>query len=106
KLSRGCNFRCLITDTAIPEAHVKAEGMADRMGTRLMAVVCEGTRGRVYLSPTDEIEQVARVEKPEADGINAPIANDKRALWCLLYGLTTFDKLFTPRQLTALVTFS
>jgi len=34
------------------------------------------------------------------------LADDKRAIWCPLYGLETFDKLFTPRQLVALTTFS
>ena len=29
------------------------------MGARLMAIVAEGERGRVYLAPTAEIEAVA-----------------------------------------------
>jgi len=106
KLGRGCKFRCILSDSPIPEDYIKAEGMAGRMSNRLLAVVCEGTRGRIYVSPSPEMEAAARVPTPESDGINAPIAEDKRALWCLLYGLTHFNKLFTPRQLTALVTFS
>jgi putative DNA methylase len=48
-----------------------------------------------------------KVTQPgELRGIDSPIANDKRALWCLLYGLDRFDKLFTTRQLLALITFS
>jgi putative DNA methylase len=35
-----------------------------------------------------------------------PLANDPRNLWCLGYGLNTFDKLFTSRQLIALTTFA
>jgi putative DNA methylase len=34
------------------------------MGTRLMAMVAEGERGRVYLPPTDQMELVARSAKP------------------------------------------
>jgi putative DNA methylase len=34
--------------------YIKAEGKAGRMGARLMAIVAEGDRGRVYLAPTPE----------------------------------------------------
>ena len=38
--------------------------MAGRMGTRLMAVVAEGQRGRVYVAPADEMEVVAKTAEP------------------------------------------
>ena len=50
KLARGANFRCLMSGTPIPSDYIKAEGKAGRMGTRLMAIVAEGERGRVYLA--------------------------------------------------------
>jgi putative DNA methylase len=107
KLGRGCKFRCLLSDEPIPDAHVKSQGMAGKLSTRLMAIVAEGARGRVYLSPTMEHAESALIGRPgNASSIEAPIAPDKRAIWCLLYGLDRFDKLFTNRQLTALVTFS
>ncbi|MGH7114959.1 MAG: DUF1156 domain-containing protein, partial [Stellaceae bacterium] len=45
---------------------------------------------------------------PRADPgpVTQPLPNDPRNIWCMLYGLDTFDKLFTPRQLVALTTFS
>ena len=52
KLSRGANFRCLMSGTPIAGDYIKAEGKAGRMGARLMAIVAEGERGRVYLPPT------------------------------------------------------
>ncbi len=108
KIGRGCKFRCLLSNDPIPDTHVKAEGMNGRLAVRLMAIVAEGTRGRVYISPFPEQEELARGVPIPSDlkGIDSPIALDKRALWCLLYGLTSFDKLFTPRQLVALTTFS
>ena len=60
KLSRGANFRCLMSGTPMAGDHIKAEGQAGRMGARLMAIVAEGDRGRVYLPPTPEMEAVAR----------------------------------------------
>src|SRR5207253_10920250 len=50
KLSRGAKFKCLVCDIAVDEAHIKAEGMAKRLGAQLLAVVAEGDRSRVYLS--------------------------------------------------------
>ncbi len=108
KLGRGCKFRCILSDTLIPEKHIKSAGQAGKLGATLLAAVCEGTRGRVYISATDEMERAAKssVEPCDSMGLDAPLANDPRNLWCLGYGLDTFEKLFTQRQLTALTTFS
>ena len=65
KLSRGANFQCLMSGTPIAGDYIKAEGKAGRMGARLMAIVAEGDRGRVYLAPTPEHEAVALKAKPE-----------------------------------------
>jgi len=65
KLARGANFRCLMSDMPITGDYIKAEGVAGRMGARLMAIVAEGERGRVYLAPTPEHEAVARQAQPE-----------------------------------------
>ena len=54
-----------MSGTPIAGDYIKAEGKAGRMGARLMAIVAEGDRGRVYLPPTEEMEAVARKAKPE-----------------------------------------
>ena len=41
---------CLMSGTPIAGDYIKAEGKAGRMGARLMAIVAEGERGRVYLA--------------------------------------------------------
>jgi putative DNA methylase len=105
KLSRGANFQCLMSGTPIAGDYIKAEGRAGRMGARLMAIVAEGERGRVYLAPTPEHEAAARQAKPEWKP-ETPLAPDPRALWTPPYGLTTYGDLFTSRQLVALTTFS
>lgn len=64
KLARGANFRCVMSKAPIAPDHIYAEANAGRMGARLLAVVAEGARGRVYLSPTDEMEAAARKAKP------------------------------------------
>ena len=109
KLARGCKFRCLLSDEPIPESYVKSEGVSARLGARLMAIVAEGRGSRLYLDPIDEQQTLATSTKVGSEalcGVDSPIALDKRAIWCLLYGLDRFDKLFTGRQLVALTTFS
>jgi putative DNA methylase len=105
KLSRGANFRCVMSDTPIEPDYIKAEGIAKRMGRRLMAVVAEGVRGRVYLPPTDDMQTLAESAQPTWKP-DTPLPDDPRNFWTLNYGLTTFGDLFTPRQLVALTTFS
>lgn len=105
KLGRGANFQCLLSDTPIEPKHIKAEGVAGRLGQRLMAVVAEGARSRVYLSPTELHEAIARQAQPEWKP-ETPLPDDPRNFWTLNYGLSKFGDLFTPRQLVALTTFS
>ena len=64
KLARGANFQCVMSGTPIAGDYIKAEGKAGRMGARLMAIVAEGERGRVYLSPTPEHEAAAAKANP------------------------------------------
>ncbi len=105
KLSRGANFRCVMSGTPIAGDYIKAEGKAGRMGARLMAIVAEGDRGRVYLAPTPEHEALALEAKPEWRP-ESSLPDDPRNFWTVQYGLTTYGDLFTPRQLVALTTFS
>ena len=105
KLSRGANFQCLMSRTPIAGDYIKAEGKAGRMGARLMAIVAEGDRGRVYLAPTPEHEAAALEAKPEWKPEGA-IATRMTGGNCTPYGLTSWGDLFTPRQLVALTTFS
>ena len=105
KLGRGANFRCLMSDAPIPGDYIKAEGKAGRMGARLMAIVAEGDRGRVYLPPTPEQEAAARKAVPEW---KPDVEFFQQALGFRVgnYGMTKWSDLFTPRQLVALTTFA
>jgi putative DNA methylase len=105
KLSRGANFECLMSGTPIASDYIYGEANAGRMGARLMAIVAEGERGRVYLAPTPEHEAAAWKPTPEWKP-DAAMPNNPRWFSPPLYGLRTYGDLFTPRQLVALTTFS
>ncbi len=105
KLARGANFKCLMSDSPIPSEHIYSEGKAGRMGTCLMAIVAEGERGRVYLSPTMAHTAIAESAipswKPEL-----LMSENPRWFSPPMYGLASYSDIFTPRQLVALTTFS
>lgn len=105
KAARGANFRCVMSDTPIEPRYIKDEATAGRMGQRLMAIVAQGTRGRIYLPPVPEHETCARNVKP---GWSPDLALPAQALGfsVQLYGLSSFGDLFTPRQTQALSTHS
>lgn len=105
KLSRGANFQCLMSDAPIASEHIYGEANAGRMGARLMAIVAEAEHGRVFLSPTREMEAIALTAQPTW---KPELAMPENPRWFSppLYGLKTYGDLFTPRQLVALTTFS
>ena len=102
---RGANFRCVLSGDAISGDYIKQEGQQGRMGARLLAVVAEGARSRIYLDPTTEHERLAREASPSwrpAGEVPARLTGGT----CVPYGLREWGDLFTPRQLVALTTFS
>ena len=105
KLGRGANFRCLMSGSPIGGDYIKTEGQSGRMGSRLMAIVAEGERARVYLPPTPGMESAARSAEPDW---KPDIEFLQQALGFRIgnYGMSKWSDLFTPRQLVALATFS
>ncbi|MFM4996104.1 DUF1156 domain-containing protein [Aeromonas sanarellii] len=97
-------FICLMSGSPIDYKYIRSEGSAGRMGQRLMAIVAEGKKGRVYLSPTDEQLSAALQAKPEW-APEVPL-HGKCRVNVSNYGLDVYGDLFTPRQLVALTTFS
>ena len=95
---------CLACATPTNLDYVRNEGKAGRMDAQLMAIVAEGDRGRIYLSPDDEHEKIAASAKPEWKPETE--LTGKAAANVSLYGLGTHGTLFTPRQLLTLTTFS
>jgi putative DNA methylase len=97
--------RCILTSAPMAFPHVRTEAKAGHMSVRLMAIVAEGTRGRVYISPDEEQVKIAESAKPtwRPDG---EMPKKHRNFQPPVYGMNNFGDLFTNRQLVALTTFS
>lgn len=98
-------FRCLASNVPIDYDYIRSEGKAGRLNQKLMAIVAEGIRGRIYLTPTPEMEDIALNTDPQWKP-NCEMPKKHRNFQPPVYGMNNLGDLFTPRQLVALTTFS
>ncbi len=104
KAGKRSAFLCLMSNTPIDYEYIRGEALAGRMGQKLMAIVAEVPRGRVYLSPSIEHELLAGTARPVSrPDLRIVPGMSERVVG---YGMTTYGDLFTARQLVALSTFS
>lgn len=95
---------CVHCGAPIGFPHIREAGCNHELGEKLMAVVAEGNRGRLYIAPSDEQILAANVARPE-DYPSGKLSG-KAQVNIGLYGLKETADLFTNRQLTAMTTFS
>ena len=96
---------CIATGATISGDYIKSESRADRMGQHLMAVVAEGEQGRIFAPISDDDANGVRCGEPPWKPLGRnPEKLTGGTVW--VYGLDEWWKLFSPRQLMALTTFS
>ena len=97
--------KCVVCAAAIPLEHVRAEGMAQRLGAQLMAIAVGGDNGREFVDPDPEHERVALAARaewaPESD-----LPEHALGFRVMRYGIKQHRALFTNRQLAALSTYA
>lgn len=101
---KRAGFLCLLSQSPIDYKYIRTEGSEGRMGSRLMAIVAEGSAGRVYLQPDLIQESVAKKALPEWKP--EVKLHGKCRVNVSNYGMDVYGDLFTNRQLVALATFS
>jgi len=117
--SKAGNAACPFCGTVADSDHVKAEGCVERMGQKLMAVVCTrpGTKGKVYLAADeipnaspDEADIHRRIEKlchkTDLTLPNERIEVNPRSMDTHRFGLTTWASLYSRRQQLTLLHFA
>jgi len=102
----GNAFKCIYSNTPITYEYIDSEANKGNMDSRLIGMVAQSKNGRIYLSPTNEAEEIAAKAvpkwKPEVPcrGTFASNAQGRH------YGFKVFGDYFSSRQLLALTTFS
>jgi putative DNA methylase len=102
-VERG-NGTCIATGAPMPGPYIKAEANEGRMSQIQIAVVAEGKGGRGYADPSAQSTAVSLpdTEPPMMGSVPRHLTGGT----CAVYGIDDWGKLFTPRQLVALTTFS
>ena len=107
---------CVACNTPVPSDYVKEMSKAGHLAESLAAVVVDGKRSKLYLSPNatvppDDSEFICRLtELLDKTGL-APLdelmnTSDSTTVAGRGYGISQWRELFTPRQLLVLFTFT
>lgn len=96
---------CICCSVPVPFEYIRMEGANNRMGTKLMAVIVEGKKGRIYLSPIEEQETVALSANPSWQP-ETELPDKALGFRVQRYGMIRHSDLFTKRQLVGLTTLS
>ncbi len=105
KASGKEGFKCIVSGTSIPFEYIREQGKMGKLGSRLLCIVLEIPRGRLYIEPQgNEIELENSIKPTWIPDIELP----EKALGFRVqeYGIRRWYQLFRPRQLVVLSTFS
>lgn len=101
---RGKTSCILCGSQNITDAVLRSQATEHGIRVQLMAIVADGPKGRLFLSPDDRTTPI--VAAPPAEWLEQPLPLISRWFSPPAYGLTKYSQLFSARQLTALTTFS
>ena len=96
--------KCISCGAPVPLDYIRSEGQAHRMGNDLIAIIADGPKGKVYLPPTIEHALAADVKCPENLSYS-PMPQQALGFRIQRYGVTSFEELYSNRQLVAITTF-
>ena len=90
---------CIATGTPIKFEYIRDQGSRGLMNRTLLAIACEGSRGRIYVGPVPQPQIPDPQWQPRA-------SLPERGFSVQQYGMLEWGNLFTDRQLVSLSTFS
>ncbi len=98
-------FECAFCKNVTTRDYIASEGTKGRLGAMQTAIVCEGSKGRIYLPSSYSRVDEGHLE-PETNHLEKNLSPNPRDVWCRNFGLKQPKDLFTKRQTHALNTFS
>ena len=96
---------CIACNTSVRLDYVRQQAREGKMSEQMTAIVAEGDRKRLFISPTDDHMQTALSAEPEWKP-TATLPEKALGFAVQNYGITNWHQLFTERQLLTLTTFS
>ena len=103
----GKGVICVACNGASTHAYIREQSRAGNMGEQMTAIVAEGDRKRLFVSPTDEHIATALSAEPNLRSIpQQKMPTTAYKVSGRGYGIEYWRELFTKRQLAALTTFS
>ena len=103
KMGRSAIFKCPVCGEITTDEYVKNQGKSGKIGQKLMAIIAEGKRTRIYVAPDIEHIMAAQVNRPD-DYPDGTMSTNPRWFSPPAFGMTEFCDLFSNRQLTLLTT--
>ena len=98
---------CVACGSVSPLSYVREQSRAGHLGEVMTAIVAEGDRKRLFVSPNEDHIQMAASAKPNISSIpQQKMPTTAYKVSGRGYGIEYWHELFTKRQLTALTTFS
>lgn len=104
--SGRATFSCILSGDSIGNRYINDEAEAGRLSFRMIAVVADGKRRRLYLPASDEQEAAARADVPDDLLIEPAAGTFAGNAVGLPYGFNQFFKYYTARQLRGLQSIS
>ena len=98
---------CVACQGTVPHVYIREQSKAGNMGAVMTAIVAEGDRKRLFVSPTQAFQQTALSAVPDFSAVpQQRMPMTPVLVSCRGYGISSWYELFTERQLVALTTFS
>lgn len=96
---------CACCGATIPFSYIREEGKKHRLSSKMMAIVAEGSKKRIYLSPDEEQITTAKVER-NRDVTLGNLSYYPGYINPLAYGIEKIEDLFSDRQFNMLICLS
>ncbi len=106
KISRGTNFKCIMSGTLINGKYIKEQSMEGKIGRKLMAIIVESPNGKVVIDPQVDHEEIANKIEPDWEPTLLMNRDCPDLVSGRGYGFFQWSDLFSSRQLQALSTFT
>lgn len=97
---------CVACNSAVSLKYIRGQAQTTGLGRALMAIVAEGYRRRIYLTPNQAAESAAHVTAPDESPTQEIPTPNHDVDRLPMYGMPRWCDAFTNRQLVALTTFT